>query len=157
MNVDAFLFCRERRKLILTPHKKASDLLGINKQSLERVPLPVRDTASGAIWATGLAVFFCLLFAESEYKAGVPLAFLVVLLMIARRYGSAAANFGTLFSAVIFAVLLFEPLRSAAVDDIGERANLGWMVLGGLVISNFFARPKTSRNSGRDNDNDSAQ
>ena len=152
MNVEAFLFCCNRRKLILTPQKKASDLLGINKQPLERIPSPVRDTASGTIWATGLAVFFCLLFGESEYKAGVPIAFLVVLLMIARRYGSTAANFATLISAVIFAELLFAPLRSAVVDDIGERANLGWMVLGGLVISNFFARPKTSRNSGRDND-----
>ena len=127
-------------------------MLGINKQSLERVPLPVRDTASGTIWATGLAVFFCLLFAESEYKAGVPIAFLVVLLMIARRYGSTAANFGTLISALIFAELLFEPLRSLAVDDLAERVNLGWMVLGGLVISNFFARPKASRNSDRDHD-----
>ena len=124
--------------------KWALDLLGINKLSLQRVPFRVKDTVSGTMWATALAVFSCLLFEESEYKAGVPIAFLLVLLVIARRYSSIAANLGTLISALIFAELLFEPLRRLAVDDIGERVNLGWMILGGLVISNFFAKPKAS-------------
>jgi K+-sensing histidine kinase KdpD len=55
-------------------------------------------------------------------------------------FGSLAGILGTLLSAIIFAVYLFEPFGRLAVHDQVQKNNLMWMVLVGLALS-LFGRP----------------
>ena len=105
------------------------------------------DVASGTIYCAAIAIFLSLLFNSSEFKSYVPIAFLAVVLAIAKRFGKIAGSLGTAFSGLILAAFLFEPIRSLAVFSPEARINLGWMFLGGFVISYFFGRSKDAPNS----------
>jgi K+-sensing histidine kinase KdpD len=107
------------------------------------------DTASGTVSCAGIAIFLCLLLNDSEFKSNVPILFLLVVLGVTARFGAEAGTLGTVIAAFIFAELLFEPLLSFVVNNPIERANLGWMVLGGLVISNVFGRSRKPLDAGR--------
>jgi uncharacterized membrane protein YphA (DoxX/SURF4 family) len=74
---------------------------------------------------------------------------LLVVLGVTARFGAEAGTLGTVIAAFIFAELLFEPFLSFVVNNPIERANLGWMVLGGLVISNVFGRSRKPLDAGR--------
>jgi K+-sensing histidine kinase KdpD len=101
------------------------------------------DTVSGTICCAGIASFLCLLLKDSRLESLVPILFLLVVLGVVARWGAVAGSLGTVVAALIFAEFLFEPRYSLAVNNVGERMNLAWMVLGGLVISNFFGDPKS--------------
>jgi K+-sensing histidine kinase KdpD len=82
-----------------------------------------------------------LLAARHAWQIWVPLAFCVVLLVVAMALGTRAGVLGTLLAALVFAVFLFRPLGSVRVDEAVARANLGWMLVIGLTFSFLFARP----------------
>jgi K+-sensing histidine kinase KdpD len=65
----------------------------------------------------------------------LPLAFVIILVLLAMRYGLLAGIIGAPLAALIFAYFLFPPLHSFQVDNEVAKSNLGWMVLAGIVIS----------------------
>ncbi len=71
----------------------------------------------------------------------VPLAFVAVIVTLALRYGTAVGVFGSVAAALIFALLLFEPLHKFQVQSAAARANIGWMLLAGIALSYLLAGP----------------
>ncbi|MCU1297936.1 MAG: hypothetical protein JWO91_2214 [Acidobacteriaceae bacterium] len=89
------------------------------------------------------------LFRSRSVKAFVPLIFLLLIFLVARKFGSLAAALGTLVSAGTFALYLFAPFHSLLVDDPIARRNLMWMVLFGLIVAHFI--PPTSNKRSNEN------
>jgi hypothetical protein len=50
---------------------------------------------------------------------------------------AAPGALGTLAIALILAFAMFNPLGSWVVSEAGARTNLGWMILGGIILSYF--------------------
>jgi K+-sensing histidine kinase KdpD len=90
-----------------------------------------------------LCVASALAVAASEvlqpWRLTLPLVFVVVLVLLALRYGLLVAVIGAPLAALIFAYFLFPPLHSFEVENEVAKSNLGWMVLGGVVISYLLA------------------
>ena len=95
--------------------------------------------AMGVILCTAASGCFSLLFHESSFKRYLPLLFIVIILLVAIRFGTWAGVAGTLLSSVVFAMFLFAPQSSLIVSDLTARSNLVWMVVVGLILSYFFA------------------
>jgi K+-sensing histidine kinase KdpD len=105
--------------------------------------------AMGVILCTAAAECFSFLFHESSFKGYLPLLFIVIILLIAIRFGTWAGVVGTLLSSVVFALFLFAPQSSVIVSDLTARSNLIWMVVVGLVLSYFFAATPPSKKEGK--------
>lgn len=99
-----------------------------------------RRTASwvGAGACTLAAAIATPLFSESSFQRLLPFLFLVVIALIAIRFGNIAGVVGTFAAAVIFATFLFRPTPSLLVEDSISRSNLIWMLLIGVVISDLL-------------------
>ncbi len=100
----------------------------------------------GALAALGLA----LTPAARAYRLVLPLVFIVVLLLIAARFGTAAGALAAIAAALIFAHVLYDPQGSFAVSNDAARANLGWMVLGAIVPA-YLLRGSGDRDHGSGN------
>jgi K+-sensing histidine kinase KdpD len=83
-------------------------------------------------WAAAMLSFFFRGF-SSRYL--IPLMFLVVILLVAMRCGVLAGVLGSVIGALIFAFYLYQPIGSVAVENKAARANIAWMLLGGLAFS----------------------
>lgn len=75
------------------------------------------------------------LFAQHSGRGNLPLVFLAVITLVALYLGAAAGVAGTISAAIVFALFLFPPIGSPLVEDLSERSNVGWMLLGGITIS----------------------
>ena len=93
----------------------------------------------GIIVAAAASFALARLFAGSELGTVLPLAFIVVLVGLSRRYGASVGVVGSLLCAVIFAHYLFEPTGTWRVEDLVARRNLLWMVVGTIALSYLFA------------------
>lgn len=93
------------------------------------------NVALGTGLCAVLAVLASLLFARSSWRGLLPLAFVAVVLLLARRFGVTVGVTGSLAAALVFAVMLFAPVRSAHIDDDTARMNVGWMILGSVALS----------------------
>jgi|ERR1043165_449236 len=95
---------------------------------------------------TGLCVTIagCMtsLFYASSFKTALPLAFLAVILLAAELFGREAGVLGTLAAGLIFASVLYEPRPSLAVSDPIAQTHLIWMMVIGVVISDFVGNRK---------------
>ena len=84
-------------------------------------------------WSAALLTFA---FHEFPAKATmVPIAFLVVVVLVSIRCGIASGVIGSALAALIFATFLYAPLGSPQIASKAARANVAWLVLGGLSIS----------------------
>ena len=99
------------------------------------------DPTLGVLSCSVIAVVLSQFLKETSFKAALPICFLVVILLVAMRFGSMAGTLGTIFAAAIFAFYLFEPLHSVEVKSQVGRNNLLWMFLGGLILSELFGHP----------------
>jgi K+-sensing histidine kinase KdpD len=99
----------------------------------------VVDTLVGILFAASTAAIVSLLFHGTNLRTTVPLLFLGMITVVALRYGIAAGVIGSLVAVFIFAFFLFTPAGSLAVAGDAARANLGWLLLGGVTLSFFFA------------------
>ena len=93
------------------------------------------DVVIGVAVCGVTAVLSSIALSNSTLRARLPIFFVLVILLIAARFGTAAGVLGCLLSGGIFAIVIFDPRGSLAVTDAGARANLGWMVLGGVSLS----------------------
>jgi K+-sensing histidine kinase KdpD len=74
-------------------------------------------------------------FKSSASRALVPLVCLVFIVIVAVRYGARSGIIGSILATVVFCFALFHPLGSLRVVDQAERANVVWMLLGGISLS----------------------
>jgi K+-sensing histidine kinase KdpD len=109
------------------------------------MPEKLRATL-GVFLVTGAAYLLAKVFAGHDVKVFLPLWFVVVLVVLAVRYGIAAGVIGSLLSAAIFAMMLFSPVGSLRVSDHAARQNIAWMVLGGVALSCLFAPSGSAHN-----------
>ncbi len=96
----------------------------------------------GTELSVAAAALLCLFCGNSAFKSWLPLCFLVIVPSIAMRFGVWAGISGTLLSAGIFALALFEPFQSLRVHDLDERNHLVWMVLIGIGLSELCGQIK---------------
>lgn len=111
---------------------------------LPRLPKPVA-TVVGVLLCGASAIVSAMLLVARPSRVIVPLAFVLVVVLLAMRYGSAVGVFGSLVSAFIFAYFLYPPLHSFRVESEAARANLGWMVLGGVALPFLLARAPSGK------------
>jgi K+-sensing histidine kinase KdpD len=88
-------------------------------------------------------------FAGSELGNALPLWFILVLFLLARRYGFAVGVIGSLLCAFVFAHFLFDPTGSWHVQDEAARRNLLWMIVGAITVS-YLLTPSGSESKGSD-------
>lgn len=90
-------------------------------------------TVAGALLGAAMALASALYFAGRPHRLLVPVLFIAVLVLIAVRFGTAAAILASVASALIFAHVLYDPQGSFTVSNEAARSSLGWMLLGGIV------------------------
>ena len=81
----------------------------------------------------------CIVFHGHNTPPAVPVAFLVIIVLVAVRCGATAGVLGSAISALIFACFLYQPVGNVSVQDPAARMNLAWLVLGGLACSYLLA------------------
>lgn len=103
-----------------------------------------------AALACGIAAgVLSLLFRSSTSRALVPLVCLVLIVLIAIRYGARAGILGSVLATLVFCVSLF-PVGALRVDDPAERANVVWMFLGGISLSYLLSSDDEDKDNGID-------
>lgn len=92
----------------------------------------------------GIAALVSVIFqsGEIEFRAKLPFIFLVLIIVIAKRLGEAAAILSTIAAALVFALLLFQPLGSFGVVAKTARSSLAWFLLGGMVCAHLLSPAK---------------
>lgn len=75
------------------------------------------------------------MFKSSASRALIPLVCLVFIVAVAIRYGARSGIIGSILATIVFCFALFPPVGSVRVDDMTERANVVWMLLGGVSLS----------------------
>ncbi len=110
-------------------------------------------TAAGGLLAA-VAAGLC---QERPLKLVLPLLFIVVLIAIAVRFGTAACIGGAVVATLVFAHMLYQPLGSFSVANEVARANLAWMLLGGIVPAYLLVPPRQpGHGKGEDETTDTA-
>ncbi len=116
---------------------------------LQRYKRPVNIAVGTALCAI-LATLASLLFARSTWRGLLPLAFVAVVLLLAKRFGVTVSLTGSIVAAIVFALMLFDPVRSVRISDDTARMSLGWMIVGSVALSYLFY-PTSTAGDGRRN------
>ncbi len=101
------------------------------RQFLDHLAKP----AAGLLLCAALAFAVSLFAAPRPWRGTVPLAFSLVIFLLAAHYGRAVALFGSVAAAFIFAAVLYQPLGSIRVENPAEKSSLAWMLLGSITLS----------------------
>jgi Domain of unknown function (DUF4118) len=110
-------------------------------KSVARATLKQWQSCSlGTIFCTAFAAMLIPLFYSTSIKTFLPFPFLLVIIVVALRFGRAAGVLGTIATTLLFAAFLYEPSPSLAVSDPASRNHLIWMLIIGLLISDLLAR-----------------
>jgi len=101
----------------------------------------------GTICCTVAAACLIPLFNASTAKAILPIPFLLIIVLVAFRFGRGAGALGTVAAAFVFAWFLYEPAGLAVADPVAK-SHLIWMLIIGVAISDLLTRFKASRMGG---------
>lgn len=101
--------------------------------------LGVLDTAIGTLLCASVALVLALIFHRSRLELTLPLISLAVVIAIATRFGVATGVLGSLISALLLAYFVYAPQHSLRVASPDARANLSWLLMGGISLSFLFA------------------
>ena len=115
---------------------------------VSRLQRPI-NIALGTVLSIVAAILTSILFVRSSWRGLVPLAFVVVILLLAKRFGVTVSLTGSVAAAVVFAMMLFSPLGSRRVQDDTARLSLGWMIVGSVALSYLFYPSETERSRRR--------
>jgi Kef-type K+ transport system membrane component KefB len=99
----------------------------------------------GLVGCTALAVCLALFLRETSFRSFIPYGFLAVIVAAAKLWGRLAGVLGTAAAALAFSFFLYNPVGSWIVNDDVARANLGWMVLIGMLLSHLLGKPNVDR------------
>jgi integral membrane sensor domain MASE1 len=100
--------------------------------------LRVLDTAIGTLLCLSGAALLAAMFSSSSLKLAVPLLCLTVVLAVAAKFGPLPGVIGTVLTALLLAAFFYKP-TGLYVANPTARANLGWLLLGGISLSFLFA------------------
>src|SRR3954464_7018455 len=89
----------------------------------------------GVVICAWSAALMCFFFQSHHTKYLLPLGFIFIVLLVAMRCGVSAGIIGSVVAAIIFAVFLSQLWESVMISTPAARGNIGWMLLGGLVLS----------------------
>jgi len=88
-----------------------------------------------------LALALSLFFRDAAAKRVVPAIFLLALVAVAYLFGRLASLLAAIAAVLIFAVFLFEPYGSLAVDKATDRVELLCFAAFALVMIYFLHKP----------------
>src|SRR5581483_8149562 len=94
------------------------------------------------------AAVLSVIFKSSASRALIPLVCLVLIVLVAVRYGARAGIVGSVLATLVFCMSLFPPLGTLRVDDPAERANVVWMFLGGISLSYLLSSDDQDKDDG---------
>lgn len=109
------------------------------------ISLPMRRGLWRTIGVTicvAAAFFLAFTLRSSSGKTLVPYFFLGIIGIVALEFGNWAAIAGTILSALILAVFLYEPLYSLQVNGFHQRLNLVAMAVLGIALSELLGVPE---------------
>ena len=110
--------------------------------SIQTKLVAVSRPVTGALLSLMTALVVAKVFSHSQFRALVPLGFVVVLVALSSRYGTIVSVVGAVLSAMVFAYFLFPPLFSLRVSEAPARDNLAWMVLSAIALSYLLFPPR---------------
>jgi K+-sensing histidine kinase KdpD len=105
---------------------------------MTKLPLKMHSlllTATGAGLCAIAALIASAIFSRFPGRALVPIVFVILIAILAAHFGVAAGILGTIMAAFVFADWLYPPVGSVAVQGQAARAELAWMLLGGVSLS----------------------
>ena len=97
------------------------------------------DTAIGTLICASVALFLALVFNQTRMELVLPLVCLAMVVAMAARFGVATGVLGSLVSALLLAYFVYSPEHSLQVASPEARANISWLLLGGISLSFLFA------------------
>lgn len=100
--------------------------------------LALLDTAIGTLLCASVALVLALVFNQTRLEFALPLICLAVVLSVAARFGVATGVLGSIVSAFLFAYFVYSPEGSFHIASADARANVSWLLLGGISLSFLF-------------------
>jgi len=100
--------------------------------------LTLLDTAIGTLLCASVALVLALVFNQTRLEFALPLICLAVVLAVAARFGVATGVLGSIVSAFLFAYFVYSPEGSFRIMSPDARANVSWLLLGGISLSFLF-------------------
>src|SRR5690348_8790916 len=100
--------------------------------------LNLLDTAIGTLLCASVALVLALVFNQTRLEFALPLICLAVVLSVAARFGVATGVLGSIVSAFLFAYFVYSPEGSFHIASPDARANVSWLLLGGISLSFLF-------------------
>ncbi len=116
-------------------------------------------TGIGFALCTGSAVAIAITLRHVRVAETLPFVFLLIVGIVAHRYGTASAILGLLGGGCVFATCLFPPIGSWSISNEAARTNVVMMLLFGLAVAYFYGRqtptttPMTRRADWREGSN----
>jgi K+-sensing histidine kinase KdpD len=100
--------------------------------------LRILDTAIGTLLCASVSLILALVFRRSHFELTLPLIVLAIVIAVAARFGVATGVLGSVVSAFLLAYFVYAPHHSLRVASPDARANLSWLLLGGISLSFLF-------------------
>jgi len=100
--------------------------------------LSLLDTAIGTLLCASVALVLALVFNQTRLELALPLVSLAVVLAVAARFCVATGVLGSIVSALLLAYFVYAPEGSLRVVSRDARANLSWLLIGGISLSFLF-------------------
>ena len=117
--------------------------------------LSVLDTAIGTLLCASIALILALLCNQTRLEVALPLVSLTVVVAVAARFGVATGVLGSIASALLLAYFVYAPEHSLRIVSHDARANISWLLVGGIVLS-FLFTPRRRMAGKRDQDHRAA-
>lgn len=115
---------------------------------MRRMVLQVSKPIAGLLLCAGAALLVAIFSTPQPWRVFVPIAFVLIIMLLAARYGLFVSVFGSMVAAGIFAYFMYDPLGSFRVASQAERSNLAWMMLGSISLS-YLLLPANARKKNR--------
>jgi K+-sensing histidine kinase KdpD len=96
------------------------------------------NTAIGTLLCASVALVLALVFNQTRLEVALPLVSLAAVLAVAARFGVATGVLGSIVSALLLAYFVYAPEGSFHVAGHDARANLSWLLIGGISLSFLF-------------------
>jgi K+-sensing histidine kinase KdpD len=109
-----------------------------------RKVLSVLDTAIGTLLCASVALVLALVFNQTRLELALPLVCLAVIVAVAARFGVATGVLGSIISALLLAYFVYSPEDSFRIANSDARANISWLLLGGISLSFLFTPRKNA-------------
>jgi K+-sensing histidine kinase KdpD len=106
----------------------------------------VRNTTMGFLLCIALAAVVSGLLRTASGVESLPLLFLMIVAVVAHRFGTSGAILGLIGGSVVFAIFLFPPVGHLSIANEQARTNVVLMVLFGIAVSYFYGAATPSEN-----------